>query len=373
MLNRRVLLAGLALSGLSARLATAAQPYPTRTVKIVVPFPPGTPSEFVIRALADRLSEKFKQPFIIENRPGGAGGTLGATAVAAAEPDGYTLLASPPGPLVTAAAMFRNLAYDPAALVPVARLFESPILLAVHPSLPVKSVDELVRHAKTHPRTINFASPGFGTFPHLLGEMLKVSAGIDIDHVPYNGSAAALKDVIAGHVNMCFETSTLVIPQAEAGTLRVLATASEARVERLPETPTMPECGYPHLIGSFWSGLVAPSGTPSEIVAVINSAANEAMQSPQVATALARLAARRQTGTPERFRELITDESQEVAQCDPVGRNHGPVTRRGPRAICHTFNWTSGDAIQPRRSGPWPRNSAPFMPRSWRRRRTGSS
>ena len=308
MLNRRLLLSGLALSGLTVRLAMAAQPYPTRTVKIVVPFPPGTPSEFVIRALADRLSSKFQQPFIIENRPGGAGGTLGATAVAAAEPDGYTLLASPPGPLVTAATMFKNLGYDPAALVPVARLFESPMLLVVHPSLPVKSVDELVRHAKAHPRTINFASPGFGTFPHLLAEMLKASAGIDIDHVPYNGSAAALKDVLAGHVTMCFETSTLVIPQVEAGTLRVLATASEARVERLPGTPTMSESGYPHLVGSFWSGLVAPGGTPAEIVATINSAANEAMQSPQVADALAKLAGHQRTGTPERFREFIADE-----------------------------------------------------------------
>ena len=193
MLTRRSLLGGLALSGLVGIPKTlAVQPYPVRTVKIVVPFPPGNPSEFVIRALADRLSAKFKQPFIIENRPGGAGGTLGAAAVAAAEPDGYSLLASPPGPLVTAAAMYKKLSYDPAALVPVALLFGSPQLLAIHPSVPAKSLRELTQHAKAHPRTVNFASPGYGTQPHLLGEILKANAGIDIVHVPYKGPAAAL-------------------------------------------------------------------------------------------------------------------------------------------------------------------------------------
>jgi tripartite-type tricarboxylate transporter receptor subunit TctC len=309
MLDRRSLLAGLAVSAVAAPRTKAAQPYPSRPVKIIVPFPPGTPSEFVIRALAELLSEKFKQPFVIENRPGGAGGTVGAAAVATAEPDGHTLLASPPGPLVTAKAIFKNLAYDPAMLVPVARLFESPTLLVVHPSLPVNSVEELVRHAKAHPRTIDFASPGFGTQPHLLGEMLKAAAGIEINHVPYSGPAAALRDVVAGHVKMCFETSTLIIPQAEAGTLRVLAAASEARIERLPAAPTMPESGYPHLTGGFWSGLVAPPATPAGIVAAINAAANEAMDSPKVSSALATLAARQRTGTPEQFRAFIAAET----------------------------------------------------------------
>jgi tripartite-type tricarboxylate transporter receptor subunit TctC len=309
MLNRRSLLAGFASSALVAPHTAAEQSYPSRTVRIVVPFPPGTPSEFVIRALAAWLSEKFKQSFIIENRPGGAGGTLGAAAVAVAEPDGYTLLATPPGPLVTAKTIFANLTYESAAFVPVARLFDSPLLMVIHPSLPAKSVDEFVRYAKAHPRTISFASPGLGTFPHLLGEMLKSRAGIEIDHVPYSGPAAALKDVLAGHVKMCFETSTLIIPQAQAGTLRVLAAASEMRIDSMPETPTMGESGYPDIIASFWSGLVAPRGTPDAIVATLNAAANKAMQSPQVGNALAKLAARRQTGTPNQFRQFIAAET----------------------------------------------------------------
>jgi len=311
MLTRRSLIAASALTGLKGVLPTyAAQPYPARTVKIVVPFPPGTPSEFVIRALADRLSARFKQPFIVENRSGGAGGTLGATTVATADPDGHTLLASPPGPLVTAAAIYKNLSYDPAALVPVALLFNSPQLLAVHPSVPAKSLQELVQHAKAHPRTLNFASPGYGTQPHLLGEVLKASAGIDIVHVPYKSPAAALTDLLAGQVQVYFETSPLVLPQVQAGKLRVLAIAGSSRLKHLPEVPTTRESGFPHLLGGFWSGLVAPAGTPADIVEAINAAANEAVRSPEVQTAMETLGASQQLGTPAEFGAFISAETK---------------------------------------------------------------
>jgi tripartite-type tricarboxylate transporter receptor subunit TctC len=311
MLTRRLLITAAALSGLAGVLpALGAQGYPARTVKIVVPFPPGTPSEFVIRALADRLSTKFRQPFIIENRPGGAGGTLGAAAVAMAASDGYTLLASPPGPLVTAAAIYKNLSYDPAALVPVALLFNSPQLLAVHPSVPANALRELVRHAKAHPRALNFASPGYGTQPHLLGEILKESAGIDIVHVPYKSPAAALTDLLGGQVQMYFETSPLILPQAQAGKLRVLAIAGSRRLKHLPDVPTTLESGFPHLLGGFWSGLVAPARTPTDIVEAINAAANEAMRSQQVQAAMETLGASPQLGTPAKFGEFISAETR---------------------------------------------------------------
>jgi tripartite-type tricarboxylate transporter receptor subunit TctC len=310
MLTRRTLMAASALSGLTGLLpAYAARPYPARTVKIVVPFSPGTPSEFVIRALVDRLSAKFGHPFIIENRPGGAGGTVGAAAVANAEPDGHTLLASPPGPLVTAAAMYKNLSYDPAALVPVALLFNSPQLLAVHPSLPTHSLQELIQHAKTHPGALSFASPGYGTQPHLLGEILKASGGIDIVHVPYKSPAAALTDLLAGHVQMYFETSPLILPHAQAGKLRVLAIAGSRRLNQLPEVPTTRESGFPGLLGGFWSGLVAPAGTPSDIVETINAAVNEAMRSQNVQTAMETLGANQQLGTPADFGQFISAET----------------------------------------------------------------
>lgn len=321
MLTRRSLIAASALTGLAGLLpAYAAQPYPARAVKIVVPFPPGTPSEFVIRGLADRLSAKFKQPFIIENRPGGAGGTLGAAAVAAADPDGHTLLASPPGPLVTAAAIYKNLSYDPAALVPVALLFNSPQLLAVHPSVPAKSLQELVQHAKAHPRMLNFASPGYGTQPHLLGEVLKGKAEIDIVHVPYKSPAAALTDLLAGQVQIYFETAPLILPQAQAGKLRVLAIAGKSRLDHLPDVPTTREAGLPHLLGGFWSGLVAPAGTPSNIVETINLAANEAMRSQEVQSAMETLGASQQLGTPTEFGAFI---SAEIRRWTEIVRTSG--------------------------------------------------
>ena len=311
MLTRRSLIAASALTGLTAGLPVyAAQAYPARTVKIVVPFPPGTPSEFVIRVLADRLSARFKQPFIIENRPGGAGGTLGAAAVATADPDGYTLLASPPGPLVTAAAIYKNLGYDPATLVPVALLFNSPQLLAVHPSVPAKSLHELIQHARARPGALNFASPGYGTQPHLLGEILKRSAGIDIVHVPYKGPAAALTDLLAGQVQIYFETSPLVLPQAQAGKLRVLAVAGNSRLNHLPEVPTTHESGFPHLLGGFWSGLVAPPGTPASIVEAINVTINEAMRSAEVQSAIEKLGGSQQLGTPAEFGAFISAETR---------------------------------------------------------------
>ena len=308
--SRRTVLLGLAASclGFGARAAAGA-PYPSRPIKLVVPFPPGTPSEFVIRAVAERLSARFGKPVVIENRPGGAGGTVGAAAVANAEPDGSTLLASPPGPLVTAGAIYKNLGYDPAtSFAPVALLFNSPQLLAIHPAVPARSLAELVTHAKNNPGKLSFASPGYGTQPHLLGEMLKTTAGIEIVHIPYKGPAAALTDLLAGQVQIYFETSPLILPQAEAGKLRVLAIAADRRLPQLPNIPTTAEGGFPQLTGGFWSGIVAPAGTAPEIVGLLNAAINDAMQTPAVGQALATLGAQPRLGSPQDFRTFLADE-----------------------------------------------------------------
>jgi tripartite-type tricarboxylate transporter receptor subunit TctC len=206
--------------------------------------------------------------------------------------------------------MYKNLSYDPAAFVPVALLFDSPQLLAVHPSVPAKSLRELTQHAKVHPRTVNFASPGYGTQPHLLGEILKARAGINIVHVPYKGPAAALTDLLAGQVQMYFETSPLIIPQAQAGKLRVLAVAGNRRLSHLPDVPTTGESGFLNLVGGFWSGLVAPAGTPAEAVATINTAANEAMRSQELQAAMEMLGASQQLGTPTDFRNFIASETR---------------------------------------------------------------
>jgi tripartite-type tricarboxylate transporter receptor subunit TctC len=310
MLTRRAFGLAIAAAGLGAsHSGAAADTYPNRTIKLVVPFPPGTPSEFFIRLIADRLSARFGQAVVVENRPGGAGGTVGAAAVASATPDGYTLLASSPGPLVTAGSLYRNLGYDPStSFAPVALLFSSPQLLTINPTVPAASLQELVAYAKARPGKISIASPGFGTQPHLLAEMFKAAAGIDIVHVPYKGPAGAITDLLAGQVQIYFETAPVVLPHAAAGKLKVLAVAGEVPLPQLPGVPTTAEAGFPTLVGGFWSGIVAPAGTPAGIVDRLNGAINEVMSSSEAEVGLTKLGGRAKLGSPQAFAAFIASE-----------------------------------------------------------------
>ena len=312
MLSKRSFLsavAALACTALNAGRA-AAQAYPNRPVKIVIPFGPGGPTEFILRLIADRLTTALGQAFIIENRPGGAGGTVGAKSVAVAEPDGYTLLFSSPGPLVTAAAIYKNLDYDPIkSFTPIAMVIYAPQMLAVHPSMPVNSLPELIAYAKSNPGKVAFGSSGHGTQPHLLGEMLKVMAGVDIVHVPYRGAGRSVTDVVAGQVQMIFETTAILLPHIESGKLRALAVAAEARSPLLPWVPTTAENGYPKLTASFWSGVLAPAGTPAAIVAKLNGAINEILKSKEAQDGLARLSAEARIGSPQDFAAFIASET----------------------------------------------------------------
>src|SRR5216684_5903255 len=300
--GKRALLIAVAALGLTALTAapSTAQTYPNRPVKIVVPFAPGGPTEFIIRLIADRLTAMFGQAFVIENRPGGAGGTVGAKSVAVAEPDGYTLLFSSPGPLVTAAAIYKNLDYDPIkSFAPIAMVIYAPQMLVVHPSVPANSVHELVAHAKSNPGKITFGSSGYGTQPHMLGEMLKLMADIDIVHVPYRGAGQSVTDLLAGQVQMIFETTAILLPHVEGGRLRALAVATEARSPLLPGVPTTAESGYPKLLASFWSGLLAPAGTPPGIVEKLNVAVNEILKSKEAQAGLTRLSAEAKIGSSQ--------------------------------------------------------------------------
>ena len=312
MLSKRSFLsavAALACTALTAGRA-AAQAYPNRPVKIVIPFGPGGPTEFILRLIADRLTTALGHAFIIENRPGGAGGTVGAKSVAVAEPDGYTLLFSSPGPLVTAAAIYKNLDYDPIkSFTPIAMVIYAPQMLAVHPSMPVNSLPELVAYAKANPGKVAFGSSGHGTQPHLLGEMLKVMAGVDIVHVPYRGAGRSVTDVVAGQVQMIFETTAILLPHIQSGKLRALAVAAEARSPLLPWVPTTAENGYPKLTASFWSGVLAPAGTPAAIVAKLNGAINEILKSKEAQDGLARLSAEARIGSPQDFAAFIASET----------------------------------------------------------------
>ena len=312
MLTRRVLVLALTAAGSGLNVASsAAENYPKKMIKVIVPYPPGVPSEIIYRLLADQLSAKFGRPVIIENRPGGAGGTVGAAAVANAEPDGYTLLACAAGPLVTAAALYKNLGYEPSrSFAPIAMLFTSPNLLAVNSALPTKSLQELVGYVKSKPGKISFASVGYGTQPHLLAEMLKSEAGIDIVHVPYRGNAAAVTDLLAGQVQVYFGTPADILPYVGGGKVRAIAVADTLRFPQLPDVPTTVESGFPNLTAEFWSGVLAPAGTPASILDQLNVAINEIMRSPDARLALNQIGGKAKLGSPEDFKAFITTESQ---------------------------------------------------------------
>jgi tripartite-type tricarboxylate transporter receptor subunit TctC len=312
MLTRRAFALAVAASATRLNIASfAAETYPARVIKVIVPFPPGVPSEIIYRLVADRLSTKFGQPVIIENRPGGAGGTVGAAFVANADPDGYTLLASSPSPLVTAAALYKDLGYEPSSsFASIALLFTSPQLLAVNSALPVKSLQEFVSYAKSKPGRISFASAGYGTQPHLLGEMLKSAADIDIVHVPYKGNAAAVTDLLTGQVQVYFATPPDILPHIDGGKVRVIAVADTARFPLLPDVPTTVESGFPGLTAEFWSGILAPAGTSATIVDQLNLAINEIMLAPETRRALNQLGAQAKPGTPQEFKAFIATETQ---------------------------------------------------------------
>jgi len=299
--------------------------YPEHPITIVIPFPPGGNSDIIARLVADRLSSTLGQPVIVDHRPGGAGGTVGAKAVVSAEPDGYTLLLSSPATLVVAPAVYRSLGYDPAkSFAPIATLFSVPQLLAVNPSVPARSLPDLVAYAKTNPGKINFASPGYGTQPHLLGEMLRLASGINIVHVPYKGPAQAVTDLLAGQVQMYFETIALLLPHVEAGKIRALAVADEARNAQLPAVPTTTETGLPKLQATYWNGVLAPAGTPTNIVGKLNAAINETLKSPDLQATLVKLSAKPKIRSPQDFAAFIAAERKkwtEVADAAGVKVN----------------------------------------------------
>jgi tripartite-type tricarboxylate transporter receptor subunit TctC len=313
MLTKRLILCVvIAVSfGLLAPERASAQSYPSRVIKIILPFPPGGPTDVTARMIGDQLSSSLGQPVVVENRPGGAGGTVGAKAVATAEADGYTLLYSAPGPLVTAPAIYKNVGYDPVrAFVPIATVLSSPQLLVVNPTVPVKSMRELVAHAKANPGKISYVSPGFGTQPHLLGEMLSRTAGIDIVHVPYKGAAPAVTDLLAGQVQMYFENIATLLPHVETGKLRALALADERRHPQLPDVPTTRESGFPTLQATYWTGVLAPAGTPTAVVDRLNAAINDILKSKETAASLAKLTATPKIGSPADFAAFIAAETK---------------------------------------------------------------
>jgi len=309
-LIRLLLAASLCLGGALLRADTAAaQAYPDRPIKVIVPFPAGGPTDGMARIIADRLGTVLGQSIVIENKGGGAGGSIGAKFVAASDPDGYTILITPGGSLTTGPAVHKNIGYDPVKVfVPVAQLIETPLVVSVHPSLPVKTMAELVTYAKANPGKVSWGSQGFGVAPHLLIELFKLETGVNVVHVPYRGTAPMLSAVLAGEVQVVADPMTTSLVHIEAEKLRAIAIAGAERTPKLPNVPTVVEAGFPKLQSPFWLGVVAPAGTPQPIIEKLNTAFRESLKPADTRALLAKLGADIKIGTPQAFGDMLAKE-----------------------------------------------------------------
>jgi len=301
-------------------MPAAAQPYPAKPIRIIVPFPAGGIADIYARLIGAHLTQVWGQPVVVENRTG-AGGNIGAEAVAKSPPDGYTLGIGSIGTHAVNVSLFARLPYDPVRdFAPIALVLEAEGLLVVYPSVPVQSVPELIAYARAKPGTLSFASAGMGTASHLAGELFKTMAKVDMVHVPYKGNVPAITDLLAGQTSLIFATMPTVLPHAKAGKLRPLATIGKVRSKAAPELPTVAEAALPGFEVDNWVGLFAPAGTPPETVRRLNGEVLRVMQSPEIEPRLVTEGARFTPMTPEQFGEFV---KAEIAKWAPVVKASG--------------------------------------------------
>ncbi|MBI4189060.1 MAG: tripartite tricarboxylate transporter substrate binding protein [Betaproteobacteria bacterium] len=285
-----------------------AQSYPSKPIRFIVPFVPGGGTDLVARTIGQKLNQTWDQQVVIDNRPG-ASGIIGTVLAAKAAPDGYTILLGFVGTISINPSLFSKLPYDPMKdFAPVTLATSQPLVLAVHTSVPAKSVKELIALAKSKPGQLTFASGGTGTDTHLSGEMFKTMAGIDIVHVPYKGIGLAVIDILGGHVAIIISSPPGVISHVKAGKLRALAVTSATRLRAMPDLPTIAESGLPGYDVSGWFGVLAPAGTPKDIVTKLNTEIVKILHLPDVREQLATLGLEITTSTPEQFAAYITAE-----------------------------------------------------------------
>ena len=319
---RAALVFASALAAAFAAAPAAAQPYPNKPVRMIVPFAPGGATDIIARTVAQKLSERLGQPVVIENKPG-AGTTIGNAEVAKAKPDGYTLLFAPT-PFVISQVVYPTLPYDPKKdFAPVSLLATSPFILVTNTAVPAKTVAELVALAKAKPGTMTFCSAGNGTVPHLSGELFKLRAGVDLVHVPYKGGGPAIVDLVGGQVNMMFATPIEVAQHVQAGRLNVLGATAKKRLAAFPNVPTLDESGYPGFEVASFFGVLAPAGTPPEIVGKLAADLAAVMETQDVREKFAAQSAEANVQGPDAFAKFLDAERDKWA--DIVRRSGAKV------------------------------------------------
>jgi tripartite-type tricarboxylate transporter receptor subunit TctC len=304
---KRIVLSALVAIALPAAAPATAQTYPDRPIRLIVPFPPGGPTDYMARLVTQYLSARLG-PIVLDNRPG-AGGTIATKAVANADPDGYTLLYGSSATLAIAPALYKNVEYDPIkSFAPIAMVSRVPFVLGIAASVPANTLSELIAYAKAHPGKLNFGA-AVGTPPHLVGELFKLKTGTDILYVPYKGAAQAMTDLLAGQTHMTIEGVTTLLPHLQSGKVRALAVMTPQRIPALPDVPTMIESGYGGFPSASWTGVLAPAGTSAAVVSKINTVINDGLRAPDIGASLERFSAQADIGSPQDFAGFIAAEA----------------------------------------------------------------
>jgi tripartite-type tricarboxylate transporter receptor subunit TctC len=307
-------LAVILLASLTLAAGARAELYPTRSIRLVVPYTPGGITDIVARLVGQKLGERLGQPVVIDNRPG-AGGNLAAELVVKSPPDGYTIFMGVNATQAIAPSLYPNLAFDPAKdFQPITLIASGPMVLMIHPSVPAQSVRELVALAKAKPNSLNFASSGNGGASHLSGALFKQVADIDIVHVRYKGTAPAVTDLLAGQVQLYFDPVITAKPNIESGKLRALAVTSATRSAALPDVPTMAEAGLPGVLFTTWLGILAPARTPPEIVALLHDRTVAVLREPEMQARMASQGLDIVADTPAEFAAFIASETTRMAK-----------------------------------------------------------
>jgi tripartite-type tricarboxylate transporter receptor subunit TctC len=309
---RKVLLLMAAAGALLAFPAAAQQDaanYPSRPVRIVVTVPAGGGVDTVTRIFADRLQRRFGQAFVIENQ-GGAGGNVGAASVYGAPPDGYTLMSSQPAPLTTNVALYKRLGFDPAQFAPIVIMSRYPNVLLVRKDFPAKTAKDFIAYAKANPGKLNYGSQGIGTTSHLTAELFMALTGTRMVHVPYKGTAPALNDLLAGQIDLIFMELSSAVRMHQAGQAKILAVATDKRLESLPDVPTMIEAGVPDFLSDTWNALSAPPRTPAPVVNKLNGAVNDIIATPEIRQKFEELNLLTAGGSPSDMAKIVKEETQ---------------------------------------------------------------